>query len=65
MKVLVHERDNVGKVIPNKFTTVVGICTFIGINEHLGWLQVTVDRYPIQIRSLDDVKELKDGDKSI
>lgn len=34
-----------------------GLCEYIGINEYLKWgLQITVDRTPIQIKSLDQIQ---------
>jgi hypothetical protein len=45
--VRINDRDSVGKQIPNKFTTVSGICTFAGYNTLLGVWQVTVNRIPI------------------
>jgi hypothetical protein len=31
------ERDQVGKIMPNRFTTCSGVCTFIGSNKIIGW----------------------------
>jgi hypothetical protein len=57
ISVPIPERDNKGKVIPNKFQQCAGICQFIGPNPLLGWdLQVTVDGTPIQIRHINDIK---------
>lgn len=37
--------------------SVGGKCTFVGINEFLGnRLQITVDRLPVKIKSLDQIK---------
>jgi hypothetical protein len=45
--VRINDRDSVGKSIPNKFTTVSGICNFAGYNTLLDVWQVTVNRIPI------------------
>lgn len=48
-KDLIGQRVQVGEV--------VGILTYVGPNEALEWnLQVTVDRMPIQIDNLDEIK---------
>lgn len=42
-----------------KFTTCVGICQFLGENEHLSIpLQIVVDRMPVTLNTLKDVKIL-------
>jgi len=52
----VNERDNRGKIIPNKYTTASGQCTFIGSNPYLNYdIQVTVDGMPIQIKHINDI----------
>ena len=33
-----------------------GPCEFIGVNTNIGWLQVTVGRAPIKLKSLSQVK---------
>lgn len=54
--VVVPERDNNGRTIPNKFTTCSGLCTFIGSNNVLQWdIQVTVDGMPIQVKHINDI----------
>lgn len=59
VEVKIPERGNDGK-INGKFTTVVGICkSEPGRNEILDIpLQIVVDRMPITINSLDDIKIL-------
>lgn len=53
----IPERDNKGKVIPNKFQQCSGTCQFIGSNPFLGWdLQVTVDGTPIQVKHINEIK---------
>jgi hypothetical protein len=47
IKVRINDRDFSGKPLPNKFTYVVGICTFAGFNKNIGEYQVTVNRMPI------------------
>jgi hypothetical protein len=47
IRVRILDRDNVGKEIPNRFTTIKGICTFAGKNQILDVYQVTIDRTPI------------------
>jgi len=47
IKVKINDRNLTGAVIPNQFTTIVGICTFAGYNEVLEDWQITVDRTPI------------------
>ncbi|MFW5847730.1 MAG: hypothetical protein ACOCVF_02310 [bacterium] len=57
VEVLIPDRDNYGKVIPNTFTKIIGECTFCGRNEHLDIpLQAIVNRTPIELRSLSDIK---------
>ena len=52
----VNERDNRGRIIPNKFTTCSGQCTFIGSNQFLNWdIQVIVDGMPIHIKHINDI----------
>lgn len=54
----IQARDEKGK-LSTSFTTVSGLCTFVGKNEILSWpFQITIDRCPFQIRSLQDVKIL-------
>lgn len=47
-----------GKMVKVKFkgSWISGRCNFIGINEHLGWQQVTVDRLPVKLSSFDEVE---------
>lgn len=53
----VAERDNWGKVIPNRFVDCAGQCTFIGSNQFMGWdLQVTVDGLPVVVKHINDIK---------
>jgi len=49
-----------GKMVRAKFRNswVVGRCEFIGINEFLGWTQVTIQRLPVQLKSFDEVELL-------
>jgi hypothetical protein len=52
-----QERDNKGKLMPFKYSDVLGQCTFIGENKILNIdLQVTVDGMPIQIKHINDIK---------
>ena len=57
VEVKIPFRNDQGKVVPNKFDTVCGVCKYIGPNEILGWaMQVTIGRMPIPIRHIYDVK---------
>lgn len=56
--VRINDRDGMGKVIPNKFTTISGICTFAGYNSLLDVWQVTVGRTPIFPIQFKDVQIL-------
>jgi hypothetical protein len=57
VQVKILARDDRGRVT-NRFTTCGGICqSEPQENKHLGIkLQIVVDRMPIEIRSLDDVR---------
>ena len=53
----IQERDNRGKRIPYRYTTVTGILEYAGPNEYLDIpLQVTIGRMPVSIKSLEDIK---------
>ena len=43
----INDRDESGKIIPDKFTTVKGKCQFFGYNNILEHNQITIDRIPI------------------
>lgn len=59
--VVVPERDNKGKIIPNKNSTMYGVCTYIGENKTLGWeIQVNVNHTPIQLKHVNDISVLPD-----
>lgn len=45
--VKINDRDESGKIIPDKFTTIKGICSFFGYNELLDYYQITINRVPI------------------
>lgn len=45
--VRINDRDNNGKKIWNKFTTITGKCYYAGYNKALGCNQITIDRTPI------------------
>lgn len=47
IKVKIVDRDTMGKLTPNRFTHITGICTFAGFNEILSVWQVTLGRTPI------------------
>lgn len=50
------ERNDRGKVIPNRFVDCMGQCTFIGSNPIMGWdLQVTVDGMPLPVKHVNDI----------
>lgn len=56
ISVFIQDRDNYGKLIPNKYVTCVGQCTFIGSNPYLNWdLQVTIDGMPVRVRHVNDL----------
>lgn len=57
-KSLINKLVVIKKAINN--SDVVGILNFVGKNEFLNWeLQVTVDRLPIQLNSLEQIEEYK------
>lgn len=58
VRVRINDRDFSGKVIPTKFTSIVGICTFAGKNAVLDTFQITVDRTPIFPIQFKDVEIL-------
>jgi hypothetical protein len=60
VRVKINDRDINGKLIWNKFTFIEGKCTFIGNNNILNLLQITIDRTPIfPVKEEDiEVKEL-------
>ena len=65
VKVKTPERDNKGKVIPGKFTKVLGTCQFFGPNPHLdNELTVVIDRMPIIIQKYSDVELITDDPKN-
>lgn len=43
----INDRDESGKIISNKFTTIRGKCEFIGYNRVLEEYQITLNRMPI------------------
>jgi hypothetical protein len=46
-----------GKIVPNKFGIIRGVCTFIGENKILNWpLQVTIDRTPVEVKHINHIK---------
>jgi hypothetical protein len=50
-------RDERGKIVPNKFGIIRGVCTFIGENKILNWpLQVTIDRTPVEVKHINHIK---------
>lgn len=51
-------RDRQGKVIPNKFTTIVGQCSFAGYNTCLDCFQVTVNRCPVTFNNVKDFEKI-------
>jgi hypothetical protein len=45
------------EVFIEKYKSVAGECSFIGVNEFLNWpLQITIDRMPIVLNNLNQVK---------
>jgi hypothetical protein len=59
IRVKIPDRDIIGKLEPNKFTFVTGICTFAGYNEYLEDYQITIGRMPIFPIQFKDVEILK------
>ena len=57
IEVRIPQRGNDGK-LNGKFTSCAGICEMEPCsNEYLEWgLQITINRMPIQINSLNDIK---------
>lgn len=56
IRVRINDRDEVGKILSNRFTYISGICTFAGYNKSIGEWQVTLDRtpiFPIQFKDVD------------
>lgn len=45
--VKINDRDEYGKIIPDKFTTIKGICSFFGYNDSIESYQITINRVPI------------------
>jgi hypothetical protein len=45
--VKINDRDESGKIIPDKFILIKGICSFFGYNEILEHYQITINRIPI------------------
>lgn len=58
VRVRINDRDFRGRVITTKFTTIVGVCTFAGMNDLLGVFQITVGRTPIFPIQFKDVELL-------
>ena len=53
----IAERDQRGKIIPNRFTECAGTCQYVGQNQLMGWeLQVVIDEMPLPVRHLNDIK---------
>lgn len=65
VQVKIHKRDNYGKVIPNFFITIIGECSFCGRNDILDIpLVAVVNRCPIELRSISDIKIIEDRVKA-
>lgn len=60
VRVKIPQRDRKGKVIPNQYTPVTGICTFVGYNSALETKQITVDRFPISIGSYNEIQLIEE-----
>lgn len=58
IRVSINDRDDNGKIIPNRFIFMDGICTFAGYNDILEVWQVTIGRTPIFPIQFKDVKIL-------
>lgn len=58
IKVRINDRDFSGKIIHNKFTSIIGVCTYAGYNKFIGEWQVTVNRTPIFPIKFKDVEVL-------
>lgn len=43
----INDRNESGKIISDKFTTIKGKCEFIGYNNILNHNQITINRMPI------------------
>jgi hypothetical protein len=62
IRVSINDRDINGKVIPNRFTSIDGICTFAGYNTILEVWQVTIGRtpiFPIQFKNVEILNKKK------
>ena len=47
ISVPIPARDNRGRIIPNKFVRITGVCYSIGYNDVLKCNHVTIGRYPV------------------
>lgn len=52
-------RDEKGFIIEGRYVTIAGTCDWIGSNEVMGYaLQATIDRMPLEVQRLEQIKEL-------
>lgn len=66
VKVPVPKRDDKGKVIPGKFSSVIGKCQYFGPNPlDNNNLIVVVDRMPIKVKKYSDVELVDDPKKYV
>lgn len=65
VKAKVPARDDKGKIIPGKFTKVLGKCDFFGRNPHLdNEITVVIDRMPIKVEKYTDVELISGSPKN-
>lgn len=60
ISVRIKDRDNLGKIIEGKFTTVTGICIFCGYNNIISEFAIVINRMPIFPSSFDDIVKIYD-----
>jgi hypothetical protein len=56
LSVKINDRNNLGKIDKNKFTFIIGYCTFAGYNINLNVNQITINRMPLFEDEIFDVK---------
>lgn len=60
ISVKIKDRDDLGKTIEDKFTTVTGICIFCGYNYIISEFVIVIDRLPIFPSSFNDIVKIHD-----
>ena len=60
----INERDESGKIILDKFTTIKGNCQFFGYNNIIDHNQITIDRIPIFPFKESDILKIEKNENS-